>query len=361
MTLNIFLSFFFPSSFTIHKIYSVKGCYKLLLPPAVPWPGGFLCPGRMDMAASCPFAGSTSSKAKCVSPRHTQKPPPGPAIEKAPTPRGQPNASRTHVSTESPVPTSSWAGRDRRSPLWAHTWHPPTHRSPARPAQCSLPTDTHPSHGHPTPAGAPRYPPRPGGPPGQIPLIMPDTPAQTQGLLPAVEFSSEFSGKYTWRPCLGVVQTHAAPAAGTRHTGCEPWSRSSHQRWAPRPGASSNCFLGHTPFLPSSWKTPTHPVAGAIVQGHLHPWSGSSSWHPVQLRQSAQWLALTQGWRVRSCRAGVKVRQDSPCSSATGLGQTSALTSPVLHKTHSFIAFSDCLGFLPPQFPSPKHSFVNSA
>lgn len=84
MTLNIFCPFFFPSSFTIHKIYSVKGCYKLLLPPAVPWPGGFLCPGLMDMAASCPFAGSTSSKAKAhakATPRpchregtHTQRP-----------------------------------------------------------------------------------------------------------------------------------------------------------------------------------------------------------------------------------------------------------------------------------------------
>lgn len=283
MTLNIFCPFFSPPPLQYIKYIALRDVISYcclqqfhdLEGSSVPdwWTWLPLAPSQVQPAAK---------------PRHTQKPPPGPAIEKAPTPRGQPNASRTHASTESPVPTSSWAGRVRRSPLWAHTWHPPTHRSPARPAQCSLPTDTHPSHRHPTPAGAPRYPPTPGGPPGQIPLITPDTPAQTQGLLPAAEFSLEFSGKYTRRPCLGVVQTHAAPTAGTRHTGCEPWSRSSHQRWAPHPGASSNWFLGHTPFLPSSWKTPTHPVAGTIVQGHPHPRSGSSSWHPVQLRQSAQ-------------------------------------------------------------------------
>lgn len=281
-----FLSFFFPSSFTIHKIYSVKGCYKLLLPPAVPWPGGFLCPRLMDMAASCPLAGSTSSKAECVSLSHTQKPPPGPAIEKAPTPTAQPNASRTHVSTESPVPTSSRAGRDRRSPLWAHNWHPPTPQVPSSPSPVLT---------------ANRHPPVPQA---SHTCRCPQLPAQTRGGLQA---------RYPWSRLIplprprasyrllssawsSLVNTGEDPVWGWyghtpplhRHTGCEPWSRSSHQHWAPRPGASGSWFLGHTPFLPSSWKTPTHPVAGTLVQGHLHPWSGSSSWHPVQLRQSPQ-------------------------------------------------------------------------
>lgn len=172
---------------------------------------GFLLTGPMDAAAAFPFAGSTSSKAKCIFPKHKQRNHNQGLPQRSKAPTAQPNASRTHRNTDSPIPSSSWASRHRKSLMWVYTWHSPTLWVPSSPAghPCGRCQQI-----HTCPTGIPHcsYP--------QISAQTfhpPDTPSQNWGLLlVAGEFNLEFSGKCPWPPVLGAIQTLSVPAASTR-------------------------------------------------------------------------------------------------------------------------------------------------
>ena len=181
------------------------------------------------------------------------------ATDKALPPAAPTFRTHTDTGTDSHFPSSSWAGRGRRS-LVQHTHHTlqvhkHTHIRGSSEHQHSPSAHPAPLPGSQPPLLTPRVTDLPAGPSGcslhthsthtlvsQAPhtrgsprisawtLQPPDSPAWTRGLLLAGWSSLEFASNSTHTPHAHPVwgrYRHSPPSAGTRHMGCDLWSRSS--------------------------------------------------------------------------------------------------------------------------------------
>lgn len=198
----------------------------------------------------------------------------------------------THITLSGFISTRAFADPSSTSTTLLPTQHPCLHpspipapqvsHSPVAPAWGSLQTPTHSSHRHPMFTSAPRH-----NGTDPLPAWYPRPKAPLLSGWSSLKFVGEHTDAPHAHPFRGRYR-HLPPAAGTRHSGCDPHPSSRHWRRAPHSPPSALWRTGcgdhvrgsarqtHWPELLYIWLAPFIPfLAYSPLCSSLHTFSVS--------------------------------------------------------------------------------------